>query len=211
MRDGEMHHVVECVPRGHTERMLPMLRELLHSRDVALDELDAIAFGRGPGSFTGVRIATSAAQALGLASGVAVLGISTLAALAAGAGRRHGCDRVIACLDARMGEVYLGAFERINDDQWRVLGSEEVASPHDVRLPQGGCWFGVGHGFAVYGDVLAERVGDSLRGTEAEAQVDARDVAWLAKGELSKGVRGVPGQQVQPVYLRQRVAHVRER
>ncbi len=197
----------EHIPRGHTERALPTVQSLLTSANVSLSRLDLIAFGHGPGSFTGVRIATSLAQGLGLASGVPLIGVSTLAALAAGVRRTFGWTQVIACLDARMREVYLGAYRCGEPAEGCQLdGGEQVGSPAQVALPGGGRWCLAGSGCAAHGETLAARLCDRLAHSAPDAHAHAQDVALLARAAIAAGRTPVAAGEATPVYLRDRVA-----
>jgi tRNA threonylcarbamoyladenosine biosynthesis protein TsaB len=196
------------VPRAHTEHLLPMVDALLAEHGLRLDALDAIGFAAGPGSFTGVRIATSMAQGLAMAAGVATVPVSSLAALALAGVQRHGLSRVIACSDARMQEVYLGCYVGTADDGVVLQGEERVAAPDAVELPGAGDWTGVGSGFAAHGEVLACRLGSRLRATHPQMSASAAQVARLAAAALMRG-EGVPAARAAPRYLRDNVARTR--
>jgi tRNA threonylcarbamoyladenosine biosynthesis protein TsaB len=200
----EMLERFEIAPRRHTERILPMMDELLAQAGLSLGGLDALAFARGPGSFTGVRIATSVIQGVALGSGLAVVPVSSLQALAQGAWRVHGAARVLSALDARMREVYWGAY-RANDAGIMVaVVDEAVCTPGQVTVPEGDGWFGAGSAWNAYGDTLAERCG--LSGPrDADARVHAQDVARVAESLFAEG-GAVPAAQALPVYLRDEVA-----
>ena len=120
-----------ATPREQTERILPMIDELLATAGVPLEELDGIAFGRGPGSFTGLRVAAAVAQGLGLAVNLPLLPVSSLAAMAQGRWRTEGQERSLVCIDARMGEVFWGAFE-VHDGLAELLGTERLSEPGAV-------------------------------------------------------------------------------
>src|SRR5690242_7890325 len=136
---------------GHasSERILPAVGELLAQAGTALARLDGIAYGAGPGAFTGVRIACAVAQGLAFGAGLPVFGVSTLDALAQSAFRTHGWPRVVACLDARMHEVYVAASVR-EGNGLRTVGAPRVQKPADVARPDAGAWWGAGDGFAAY-------------------------------------------------------------
>ncbi len=191
----------ERIPGGHSERILPMIEELLAEAGLPRSAVDAIAFCRGPGSFTGVRIGTGVAQGLALALDRPLLPVSTLATLAAGAIRRDGADRVIAAIDARMGQVYVGAFRRDSAGLAAPADQERVAAPATVALPDAGTWLGVGTGFGAYADLLGGR----CRVLDGERLPDARDALPLALDLLARGGAVGPEAAV-PVYLRDRVA-----
>ena len=171
---------------------------------IALRALDAIAFGRGPGSFTGVRIACAVAQGAAFGAGLPTVPVSTLAAIAQGVHRRDGGRRLLVALDARMGEVYWGAFEIGEDGIARPCGPELVCPPGEVPVPEGRGWRGVGSGWGAYEQALGKRVGDCLDGTSPEAICEAQDLVPLAAAAASAGGLVAP-ELARPVYLRDRV------
>lgn len=192
-------------PRRHGALVLGMMEDLLAEAGLALGALDAIAFTRGPGSFTGVRIAAAVAQGAAFGAGLSVVPVSTLAALAQGQHRLHGCDACLAALDARMGELYWGAY-RLGPEGLMVPDlDEQVAPPEGVRLPEAGLWHGAGSGWAAHGDALRGRLGSRLASVAPDAFVDASDVALLAVAELAAG-RALSPERAQPLYLRDQVA-----
>lgn len=203
--DGRAIAREAVVARGHAERLLPMVESVLAEGGLVLGDLEGIACGRGPGSFTGLRIAVSAAQGLAHGAGLPVVGISDLAALARGAWRAHGWTRVIAALDARMGEIYAGAFEIGADGAPRGVGEECVASAATLPIPHGSSWRVAGPAWAVHGDALRAKGGSLLDGGDGALLPSAIDVAALGAAALAAG-QGVPPRALQPVYLRDKVA-----
>lgn len=191
-------------PRRHGELVLSMMDGLLAEAGIGLTRLDALAFGRGPGSFTGVRIATSVIQGAAYGAELPVVPVSTLAALAQGYFRSSGTSQVLAAFDARMGELYWGPYLLGDGDFMQAAGAEEVASPEAVALPADGGWSGVGSGWATYGDVLRGRLGSRLLAVTPDALCESRDVAVLAAAEFAQG-HWVTAEQARPVYLRARV------
>ena len=194
----------EEAPRDYTRKILPMVQAVLDEAGVTLDELDAIAFGRGPGSFTGVRLGIGVAQGLALGAGVPLIGISTLAAMAQGAHRLDGAERVLTAIDARMDEVYFGQYELI-DGRIQLVGEEMVSGPAALVASRGtlpGSFTRVGTGFETYGEPLAaladELVASQVRFPAAEDMLPLARSAWLA-GEA------VAVEQATPVYLRDKV------
>ncbi|MEV3841656.1 tRNA (adenosine(37)-N6)-threonylcarbamoyltransferase complex dimerization subunit type 1 TsaB [Aeromonas veronii] len=194
----------EEAPRDHTRKILPMVQAVLEDAGISLSDLDAIAFGRGPGSFTGVRIGISVAQGLAFGAGVPLIGISTLAAMAQGAYRRDGAQQVLTAIDARMNEVYFGRYELI-DGRMQLVGDEVVSEPValvDVRGKLAGPVTCVGTGFETYGETLSgladELAVSQVRFPAAEDMLPLARTAWLA-GEA------VPVEQATPVYLRDKV------
>jgi len=197
-------HRFERAPRRHGELILSMADALLREADLRPAALDALAFGRGPGAFTGLRIAAAVTQGIALGAGLPVVGISTLAALAQGAARRHGAGRVLAAFDARMDEVYWGAYAADEAGLMRPLIDDQVCGPDSAPVPPEGGWYGVGSGWGAYRAALACRAGEGLIGEDAGLECDAWDVATLAADALARGEGGGPESAV-PLYLRNRV------
>ena len=202
--DGDVTERFEVAPRRHSELILPLMDGLLGEGGLSLEGLDALAFACGPGAFTGVRIAASVVQGVAFGAGLPVVPVSSLRALAQGAQRGFAADRVLAALDARMGEVYWGGFEADAAGIMRPATQETVCTPGSVPVPPGDGWRGIGSGWANYPAVLAERCGVSLPQI-GEAMVHAWDVAVLAAVLFREGI-AVPAEQALPVYLRDQVA-----
>lgn len=198
--DGAVHARLEVAPRRHAELVLPWAEALLADAGIARAQLDAIAVGRGPGAFTGVRLAIAIAQGIALALDRPVVPVSTLAALA----MRAGGQRRIAAIDARMGEVYLGLFEQ-EGDGLRALGPETVIAPAQASLPPGGGWHGAGTGFAAAQGALVARLEGHLLAADPQALPAAADVARLAALGYARGEALAP-ERVEPAYLRDNVA-----
>ena len=154
-------HAVE--PRRHSELLLPMVHSVLEEAGVELGEIDAIAFGRGPGSFTGLRIACAVAQGLGLGAGCPLVPVSTLQVVATGMRRSRGTRRVLVAFDARMGEVYWGGFEW-NGATMVAAFEESVAPPDAVHVPGDGPWAAAGSGWSAYPEILRDRLAGRLDG-----------------------------------------------
>lgn len=204
-RDGEVFERFEVVPRRHAELVLPWAQELLSEAGLVRSQLDAVAVGRGPGAFTGVRLGIALAQGVALALELPMLPVSTLAALAM---RADGRGPVLAAIDARMGEVYAGAFEPA-EDGLRALGPESVCAPDAVVLPDAvgasPAWQGVGTGFAAVDGALQAHLGARLASIDATALPRAADVARLAARAWARGELVAP-ERVEPAYLRDNVA-----
>jgi tRNA threonylcarbamoyladenosine biosynthesis protein TsaB len=193
--------------RGQATRVLVLVDVLLGEAGVRLRDLDAIAFGRGPGGFTGVRLAVGVAQGLAFGAGVPVLGVSTLQALGQRALALHAsAGGVLVCSDARMGQVYTGAFRRGADGLALPAGPERVCDPEAVDLGDGAAagWIGAGRGFAAH-PALAERLTARLAAIEVDLLPDAAAVAALAVPRIAAG-EAVPARDAAPVYLRDDVA-----
>jgi tRNA threonylcarbamoyladenosine biosynthesis protein TsaB len=202
--DGQTTQRFRIAPREHAALILSMCDELLADAGVARAELDAVAFGRGPGSFTGVRIAASAAQGMAFALERPVLPISTLAALAQGARRERGWERVLAAIDARMGEVYWATFSADARGLMVPNGEEAVAAPARVTRNAPGAVQGAGSGWQTYGAILSQATG--ITEWDGDRLPQARDVAELAVAAWARG-EAVPPEQAIPVYIRDDVAH----
>jgi tRNA threonylcarbamoyladenosine biosynthesis protein TsaB len=194
-RDGGIACIERRAANRHSEMVLPMLHALLKNAGLGAAQLDAVAFGAGPGSFTGLRIACGVAQGLAYARGLPVLGVSTLEALA----EESGAPRVAACLDARMGEVYYAALEK-HDGRWRERLPAQCLAPGKVPSLDAG-WLGCGSGFAAYGSLGMARVMPELHPT-------ALAVARLAAPRLAAG-EGVDAALAAPVYVREKVAYTK--
>ena len=199
---GEIRSRFQVAPRQHSELLLPIVEALLAEAELGVTGLDGIAFSRGPGSFTGIRIAAGVAQGIALGADLPVVPVSTLMALAQGAVRETAAGRVLAALDARMGELYWAAYGQ-GPEGLRLLGSEMVAPPPRVTAPAAQDWIATGSGWDSYREQLLPR----FRPVRVlhDRQVHARDVAALGIDGLMRG-EGVPAEQALPVYLRDQVA-----
>ncbi|MET0654347.1 MAG: tRNA (adenosine(37)-N6)-threonylcarbamoyltransferase complex dimerization subunit type 1 TsaB [Pseudoxanthomonas sp.] len=238
--DGQIIERHEIAPRLHAEYALPWAEELLSQAGIKRSQLDLIAISRGPGAFTGVRLAIALGQGIALALGKPMVGVSTLMAIAAALpppSRRQGRDgeglrdspeglptqnqpppnlplhsqgegpkeRILAAIDARMGEVYVGAFER-NGEGLIAVSTEVVSAPDKVVLPddQGG-WHAVGTGFSAAGNALQAHLASQLLSVDATVLPHAADVARLAVAAYARGEALAP-ERVEPAYLRNNVA-----
>ena len=202
--NGSVYERFEMAPRQHAQKLLAMVEAALREGGLELGALDALAFGRGPGSFTGIRIATAAVQALAFGADLPVVPVSSLAALAQGAHETHGVTRIAAAFDARMGEVYWGAFEIDSGGIARVSQTERVCRPGDSPLLNDPPWTGVGEGWEVYETSLRARFGSRIDEVYPSMYPRARDVAILAADGFRRG-EAVSAEAALPVYLRDRV------
>lgn len=205
--DGELTEQFELAPRGHTKLLMPMVRQLLADRGLAPTDLDALAFACGPGSFTGLRIATGVIQGLAYGLEIPVVPISSLAAVAAETCVTSSLAEgqgVAVAFDARMGEVYWGCFENRNGFPVALM-EERVCAPELVSLPDGPSrWIGAGSGWG-YRDQMPAVVVDAIQTVDTTLVPRARYVALLAERAFLNG-GGVPASDAQPVYLRNTVA-----
>ena len=191
----------ELAPRRHTELVLPMMDGLLNSAGLGLADLDALAFARGPGSFTGVRIAASIIQGAALGSGLPVVPVSSLQALAQGACREYAATRVLSALDARMQEVYTARFILSSGGLAHPDSVERVCAPESIGpLEDMGA---AGNGFERYAP-LAES-GRDMPCCIADCWPHAASVSRIAAGWLKEN-EPLPADQAQPVYIRDKVA-----
>jgi tRNA threonylcarbamoyladenosine biosynthesis protein TsaB len=190
----------ELAGQRHSELLLPMVEAVLAEAGLALADLDGIAFGAGPGSFTGLRIACGAVQGLALGAGLPVVPVGTLLAMAHG---QEG-DRVLSCLDARMGEIYHAAYVR-HGSEWREFAAPSVCSAHLAPALDGSGWKGVGSGFKAYDAALRARYRGQLSETDATAFPHASAIAAFARPVLEAG-QGLPPDRAVPLYVRDRVA-----
>jgi tRNA threonylcarbamoyladenosine biosynthesis protein TsaB len=201
--DGDVQERISDAPRVQAENVLPMVDRLLMESGLALTALDAIAFGRGPGAFTGLRVAASVAQGLAFGAGLPVVPVSDLAALAFGAHRVHSAPQVVACLDARMHAVYWAAYA-VSGPGVMALSPETLSAPEDLRLEAKGPWFGAGSGWSAYADALKSRV-PKLIGVAPECTPTAADLVRIAAIAYRQGT-ALPPEEAIPVYLRDKVA-----
>ena len=207
--------------RGHAQQLLAMVTELLAEAQISWSMLNGIAASIGPGAFTGVRISVSVAQGLAFGAGLPVVPVTTLEAMALQVLERDS-DRAIACLDARMGEVYWGCYAADAARGLIAAGAPRVGPPDSVVLPGPGCWpggvpggeaagagvRGIGRGFSAYPD-LAERLGVQLDEQRSRALPNAREIALLGARRLIAG-GGLDPAELQPLYLRDKVALTEE-
>lgn len=209
MREIEME-------RGHAERILPMIDDLLSTAGITLQDLDAIAFGRGPGSFTGVRLGTTVTQGLAFGAGLGVVPISDLQAVAQRVlDENTSHTHILVCNDARMSEVYWACYERGGDGLARLEGEEHVTKPTEVKLPPH--WTtatAAGRGFLAYGEALKAAAPNVSFTMGAAPPVDpihylprAQEIARLALPAVTAR-RLLPAEEALPIYLRDNVAHV---
>ena len=182
------------------ERVLGMVDEVLAEAKLDLAQIEGIAYGQGPGSFTGLRIAAGVTQGLALARGLGVVGVGSLLALA----EEAAAEEVVACLDAHMDEVYHAAYRRAGA-AWEEISAPGLYKPEAVPVPSGEDWMGCGDAFAVHRDRLAARVGDHVSVVRSDVGPTARAVLRLAIPRFAAGEAKDAATAV-PVYLRDKVA-----
>lgn len=192
------------VPQQHTNVILPMIQQKMAIAGLSFKQLDAIAFSRGPGSFTGLRICASITQGLAIAYDLPVIPVSTLAILAQGSYRLDQKTSVVACLDARRHEVYWGSFKQA-DGMMTPVGEERVIAPDAVKTEQGGPWHGVGSGFKSYAAELDRNSQVYLESIQAERFPLAQDAMVFATHAF-QNQKMVDAALAIPTYLRDNIA-----
>ncbi len=194
----------ERAGQRQAETVLGMVNEVLIEARIELAQIQGIAYGAGPGSFTGLRIAAGVTQGLALARGIGVIGVGSLLALSEEAGKDAAGGRMIACLDAHMGEVYHAAYRRAGAG-WEEVSAPGLYRPEAVPVAPGQDWTGCGDGFAAYRERLAARLGECVAAIRPEATPSARAVLKLAIPRFAAGEAKDAATAV-PVYLRDKVA-----
>lgn len=203
--NGSVQQKFELAPREHTRLILEMIETLLAEAELKIKQLDALAFGCGPGSFTGVRIATGIVQGLGFAADLPVVPVSTLAAMAQAIHDDHGADNVLAAIDARMGEVYWSEYKLSASGLMQLSGVEDVLSPDKTPSLTADHWVAAGSGWKSYSDILMSRYKNNIQHCYADCLPESRSIAKLAVDDFQHG-KGVEAKYAAPVYLRNNVA-----
>ncbi len=201
--DGEIQQKYELAPREHTQLILGMAQKLMNEAGIKVTQLDALAFGRGPGSFTGVRIATGVVQGLAYAVDLPVVPVSTLASIAQAVHQDHGSLGILSAIDARMGGVYWGAY-KVNDGLVSLVDKEMVTTPEEVPVPDGH-WVGAGSGWKGHRESLQNRVGGQVDQIYEDYFPQSQSIACLAVKDFENGM-AVEAAQAIPIYLRDDVA-----
>lgn len=207
--DGQLDSSYQLAPREHSRLILRMIEQLLKAADLSVENLDAIAFGQGPGSFMGLRIAAGVVQGIAFAHDIPVIPVSTLKTIAQRAYEETGVPRVLVAIDARMDEVYWAAY-RLHQQQWLSEAGECVISPDKIRLPdiltdQTEPWVGAGSGWQSYADRLLAGSNFSLQQQLTDCFPSAEVIAKLAVAEFEAG-NCISAAEAIPVYLRNNVA-----
>ncbi len=203
--EGEVIERYELAPREHARLILKMIDAVLIEGDISLHSLDALAFGCGPGAFTGLRIAASVAQGIAFTTDLPTVPVSSLAAIAREGANQAGCSRIAVAVDARMQEVYWATYLVDQDETVKLSGTEKVCSSGLVALPKGEKgkdWFGAGSGWGTYGDMLKDNLG--IEHFAEDCYPRAGDIATLGVAAYRQGNIVTPDRIV-PVYLRDKV------
>jgi tRNA threonylcarbamoyladenosine biosynthesis protein TsaB len=198
----------EPAGQRQAEMILDMVGAVLIDARLDLAQIDGIAFGAGPGSFTGLRIAAGVTQGLALARGAGVVGVCSLLAIAEQAAEEASDEaadaRIISCLDAHRGEVYYAAYRRAGA-RWEEVSAPGLYTPETVPMVSGGEWTGCGDGFAAYREGLAARLGGCVSEIRPDSGPTARAVLKLAMPRFAAG-EFMDAAAAVPVYLRDKVA-----
>jgi len=206
---GKLTSTSELAPRSHTQLLLPMAKKVIENSSISLEDLDAVAFGCGPGSFTGLRIAAGVAQGLAYGLNCSILPISNLQAMALQHYRQHGKNNILVAFDARMGEVYWSACQvKVSDQNVAVVtcGGEHVSAPEAIFLPDelNDCdLVGVGSGFSFldsFPSLIQQRVSEF----DVNARPQAEAICELALSAMKQGITGTLADAV-PSYIRDKV------
>lgn len=198
---GQVSQISENLPQQHTQLIVPMIDDLLNTVGITLKQVEAFAFGVGPGSFTGLRIASSVVQALALATDKPVIPVSSLQTLAQAAWSECQVSKVLAVLDARMQEFYWGCFEKNSDNLMQCIGNEQLTKAEMIHVPDQDVWLGIGSGFEKIPSIA------NVKPILAERSPEARAMLPIAEYAFNQGHYMAP-EMAQPNYLRQNIVHI---
>ena len=193
----------EIAPRKHSELILPMIDSLLNEANIKINSFDGIAFGRGPGAFTGVRIAISVAQGLACPHDIPLIPISTLAALAQQYSKEN--NYIATAIDARMNEIYWGLYKKSNKNIMKAIIKEKVCLPQNITSPSKNNWLGVGSGWQNYSEEIKSKFKSNIIGIKNDTYPDAKSILELAKIDYQES-KFISPEKASPVYLRDNVA-----
>jgi tRNA threonylcarbamoyladenosine biosynthesis protein TsaB len=202
--DGQIQQRFEVAPQQHTKLILPMIDSLMNEAGLKPQQLDGLAFSRGPGSFTGVRIATGIIQGIAFGADLPVVPVSTLAALAQDFFNHHQETLAFTAMDARMGEIFWGVYEKNSSGFAQLLGEEAVTPADAIIFPQR-IGVGIGSGWQVYQPELSAQLGALLQSYQTDNLPQATTIAQLGAWGLQNN-QGVAAENAMPVYLRDKVA-----
>jgi tRNA threonylcarbamoyladenosine biosynthesis protein TsaB len=197
-RTEVLHHIA---PMQQAKLILPMIHQILDSASLTLGALDAIIYGCGPGSFTGVRIATSVAQGLSFAADKPVIPVSSMAAIAQSAFQEHQCTKQMVAIDARMGQVYWALYKTSQNDNVELIGQEIVCHPNELSMPEDHGWSAIGDGWDTYKQSLEIRLGHKPKIIYQSQLPSALALLHLGRAKFQRG-EWVTASKAVPVYLR---------
>ena len=201
---GQLYEQTEITQRGHSDLILGMMDVLFEQAGTSISSINAVAFGRGPGSFTGVRVGVGVAQGIAYARDVPVIPVSSLAALAQSAVDTLNVEQVAVAMDARMSEIYCASYQ-CEDGLVHILDQERVCPPEQFIPESDQQWVGVGTGWGEYDAILRDNFTRKLAQVSVEHYPQAASIIKLAQREIEAG-RMLPADQALPVYLRNNVA-----
>ena len=201
--DDQVIHRFEHQAQQQAKLVLPMVDELMAEAGLKPTQLDFLSFGRGPGSFTGLRVAAAVTQAVAMACDLPAVPVSTLAILSQTAHRQYGAESVLAALDARMQEVYWAEYQLDSDGLMQLQGEEQVLAPDTITCNSQRTWWGCGSGWRAYSEVLQKNIPEV--NVEADCWPHAQDMLPFACTAYAAG-KSVPVEQIEPVYIRDKVA-----
>ena len=204
LHNEQLYERYELAPQKHTSLILPMCEELMHEANINFTQINALAFGCGPGSFTGLRIAAGIIQGLAFAHQLPVIPVSTLRALAQELHRKYGVKKVLASLDARVQEIYWGEYQLDNANLMQADYPEQLVKPDNIPLPENDGWRGAGSAWSVYGEKLQNILGNKLMRIIPDVYPTAAAVILCAKQDYLAG-KFVTAENALPVYLRDKV------
>lgn len=202
--DGEVHERFEIAPREHTKLILPMIDSLMAEAELKPQQLDGLAFSRGPGSFTGVRISTGVIQGIAMGADLPVVPVSTLAAIAHHFLKSSDVNCAYTAMDARMGEIFWGVYQKDQQGFAELIGEEAVTLAENIIFPQQK-GVGIGSGWGVYPDQLSQCLGNLLQAIEVDHLPRASAIVDLGVMGIAKN-QAVAVENAMPVYLRDKVA-----
>ncbi len=202
--NGQLHTLNEPTQRGHSDLILGMFDTLFEQSNSTIADVQAVAFGRGPGSFTGVRVGVGVAQGVAFARDIPVIPISTLSAVAQHAIEQENAEFIAVAMDARMGEVYAAHFENKNGLAV-LLDEEQVCPPEHFKPLNNNTWFAAGTGWREFESTLNAQFIDNLAGSNHTLLPNAASIIKLAEAAAERG-QLIPAEQALPVYLRNNVA-----
>lgn len=202
--DGEVHERFEIAPREHTKLILPMIDSLMAEAELKPQQLDGLAFSRGPGSFTGVRISTGVIQGIAMGADLPVVPVSTLAAIAHHFLKSSDVNFAYTAMDARMGEIFWGVYQKDQQGFAELIGEEAVTLAENIIFPQQK-GVGIGSGWGVYPDQLSQCLGNLLQAIEVDHLPRASAIVDLGVMGFGKN-QAVAVENAMPVYLRDKVA-----
>lgn len=202
--EGKLFNRVEMTQRGHSELILGMMDTLFKQAQTTISSVNVLAFGRGPGSFTGVRVGVGVAQGIAFARDIPVVAISSLAAVAQDAADKLQIEFIAVAMDARMGEIYCASY-RVVEGMVQLVDQERVCPPEDFLPASDQMWCGVGTGWGVYNEILRSNFGEKLEQVSIEHYPQSANIIKLAQVEIDAG-QLLAAEQAMPVYLRNNVA-----